>query len=79
MLKSNGLRTVATFYTTADAMATEKACKQNALPGRLIPVPRALTSDCGIAFSTAAENRTRLAQLLEDEKIEFSGITDLVL
>ena len=33
---------VITFHTTAAAMAMEKLCHEQGLPGRLIPVPRAL-------------------------------------
>ena len=40
---------IITFHTTAGAIAMEKYCKKNELPGRLIPVPRCLTSDCGMA------------------------------
>ena len=38
---------VVTFYTTSAAMAAEKACLAAAVPGRIIPVPRQITSDCG--------------------------------
>ena len=37
---------VITFHTTAAAMAMEKLCHEQGLPGRLIPVPRELTADC---------------------------------
>ena len=42
---------VVTFFTTAEAMATEKACKEAKLEGKLISAPRELTADCGISFS----------------------------
>ena len=41
-------------------MAMEKFCQQQGLPGRLIPAPRAITSDCGIAWSAPAEARPAL-------------------
>ena len=41
---------VITFHTTAAAMAMEKLCHEQGLPGRLIPVPRELTADCGMAW-----------------------------
>ena len=40
---------VVTFHTTAAAMAMEALCKEQSLPGRLIPTPRELTADCGMA------------------------------
>ena len=39
-----------TFYTTAEAMATESVCRENNLSGKLVPVPRVLSAGCGIAW-----------------------------
>ena len=39
-----------TFYTTAGVMALERACTQAGLPGRIVPVPRSITADCGMAW-----------------------------
>ncbi len=41
---------VLTFHTTAAAMELEVVCKQNGIPGRLVPVPRRLSAGCGIAW-----------------------------
>ena len=35
------------FDATTQAMATDKFCTKNGLPGRLIPVPREITAGCG--------------------------------
>ena len=43
-------RVVFTFHTTTDAMAMESLCKTRGLAGRLIPVPGAITADCGLAW-----------------------------
>ena len=59
-------RLIVTFHTTADAMKTEKLCRAAALPGKLVPVPRALTSDCGIAWATKPELRAQLEAVLRD-------------
>ena len=32
-------------------MAAEKACLAAAVPGRIIPVPRQITSDCGLGLA----------------------------
>ena len=44
-----------TFHTTAAAMATEKLCQERNIPGRLIPAPRSITADCGIAWAAPPE------------------------
>lgn len=79
MIRREGLRLVLTFYTTADAIATERLCKEKQIPGRLIPVPRELTSDCGMAWSTAPEERSLLEEALKKEKIEVAAWTELML
>ena len=38
---------IVTFRTTTGAMAMEQRCRASGLPGRLIPVPRAITAGCG--------------------------------
>ena len=43
-MRKKELKLVVTFHTTADAMAMEKACKENNTPGRIIPVPRAISA-----------------------------------
>ena len=42
-------RVVFSFHTTTDAMAMESLCITRHLPGRMIPVPGAITADCGLA------------------------------
>lgn len=49
-MRKKELRLVVTFHTTADAMAMEKACKEHEVNGRLIPVPRAISAGCGLAW-----------------------------
>ena len=54
---------VVTFYTTSAAMAAEKACLAAAVPGRIIPVPRQITSDCGLGWRTPPETRPQVEAL----------------
>ena len=72
-------RLIITFHTTAEAMATERLCRRDGLDGKLISVPRALTSDCGLAWSAPPETRQKLQALLDAENVEFDGIHELLL
>ena len=58
---------VVTFHTTTQAMAAEKFCQQNGLPGRIIPVPREITAGCGLSWKAAPEDREQLAASLEQD------------
>ncbi len=46
---------VLTFSTTTSAMAMEKWCRKERIPGRLIPVPREITAGCGLAWRMTVE------------------------
>lgn len=61
---------VVTFHTTADAMAMEKACREQDVPGRLIPVPREISAGCGLAWCAPPQERERLLALMERQGIE---------
>ena len=72
-------RLVVAFHTTADAMAAERLCHQRGLEGRLISVPRCITSDCGIAWSAPPELRQTLESSLDAAGIEAAGFYQLML
>lgn len=50
---------IITFHTTSAAMAMEKYCGENHINGRLIPVPRQLSADCGLAWRWNRQNMNR--------------------
>lgn len=64
---------ILTFHTTAGAIAAEKLCITHGIPGRLIPVPRSITSDCGMAWRTGLENREWLEKVAADNNLEVAG------
>ena len=51
---------IVTFASTTQAMAVEKHCHANGLPGRIIPVPRAITAGCGLAWKAAPSDEIAL-------------------
>ena len=40
---------VISFHTTADAITFEKKAGETGFPGRLIPLPRAISAGCGMS------------------------------
>ena len=62
-----------TFHTTAGAMAMEKHCKAENLPGRLIPVPRSITADCGLCWMAPLEERLRLEAVVTARGLDAAG------
>ena len=51
---------IITFATTTQAMAVEKYCMENGLPGRIIPVPREITAGCGLSWKANPEDQAQL-------------------
>lgn len=70
---------VVTFHTTAAAIGMEKLCTAQGLAGRLIPVPRALTADCGMAWRAEPDDRAALEALAAAEGLEAEGFYELEL
>lgn len=78
-MRPKTLKLVITFHTTAAAMAMEKFCKKEHIPGRLIPVPRELTADCGMAWCAPVEAAARLRALAADRSLEYEGWQELLV
>ena len=69
-MRKKELKLIVTFHTTADAMAMEKACKDSGAPGRLIPVPRAISAGCGLSWCAALEDREEIRFVMKAAGIE---------
>lgn len=69
----SGLRLILTFPTTTEAILMERTCRRQALPGRLIPVPRSISASCGMAWCAPPEARPLLEQAVEAESINAEG------
>ena len=72
-------RLVVTFHTTSGAIAAEQLCRRLGLEGKLISVPRRITSDCGMAWSAPPELRETLESRLREAGIETAGFYELPL
>ena len=73
-MRKKELKLVVTFHTTADAMAMEKACKENNVPGRIIPVPRAISAGCGLSWCADLSDREEIVSMMKKAGIEEEEI-----
>ena len=78
-MREKKLWLVITFHTTAAAIAMERLCRDKGLPGRLIPVPRELTADCGMAWRAGVEDKPALEAMVEQEKLEAAGFYEVMI
>ena len=63
---------IITFSTTTQAMAMEKFCQQQNLPGRLIPVPREITAGCGLSWKARPEEKDLLISALTEAGMKWA-------
>lgn len=78
-MRKSSLRCVAYFHTTSGAMAAERLCRREGLEGKLISVPRSLTSDCGLAWSAPPELCPLLEERFREAGIEAAGFHTLMV
>jgi len=68
---------VVIFYSTSAAIRAESLAKRNKLMVKLIPVPRNLSSDCGICLQFNNEDKQRIKEILVERKIEYDDIYEI--
>ena len=78
-MRKKELRLVVTFHTTADAMAMEKACKEYQVPGRIIPVPRAISAGCGLSWCASLEDREQITDMVRKARIEEEAMHECMV
>ena len=65
---------VVLFYTTSAAMRAEKVLMKDKIAVKLIPTPRELSSDCGIALRFDWDQVDNVEALLDAAGVEIAGI-----
>lgn len=72
---------IATFYTHAAALLTNRALQKKAIPSKLAPVPRVLSSSCGTCVMYTAED-PNLSEMDQDVEAVYettdSGYRELL-
>jgi hypothetical protein len=65
---------VVLFYSTAHALRAEKVLKQAGVQIKLIPTPRQLSSDCGVALRFDRAEGARVDATLQQNHVPINGI-----
>lgn len=76
-MRKKELRAIVTFKHTTSAMALEKLCKEKAMDGRIIPVPRCITAGCGLSWCAPLQTKEALIHVMEKHHIDYDQIYDL--
>ena len=63
---------IATFDTTHMALFFEKSCRSIGLKVKIVPVPREISSSCGLACSYLCEYEEKIRSIAAEKAIEVS-------
>lgn len=69
MTRATSSEMVLIFRGTHQVLSAEKQLKRAGIPFRLIPVPRRLTSDCGLAIRVPVSEKKRARQILSAARV----------
>lgn len=62
------------FQSTSHALRLERLAIDSGIKGKLIPVPRKISSDCGVCYRFTEEEMDKIKKLLSDSNIEYEDI-----
>ena len=68
---------VVLFHSTAHALRAEKVLEQSGMQIKLIPTPRQISSDCGMALRFERAEEERVAAVLAESQVPTNGIHPL--
>ena len=71
------MRILITFHTTFQVLMLEKHAKERGLAGRISPVPRKYSANCGLSWIGPLETREALEKLISENAIEIDKIYEL--
>ncbi|MEG0322863.1 MAG: DUF3343 domain-containing protein [Raoultibacter sp.] len=70
---------IITFSTTYDALAFQAACREGAIEGRLISIPREISAGCGYAWKTSVRDRASIERLIGEKTLGVESMHELEL
>jgi hypothetical protein len=71
-----GTHSIILFKSVSHAMHAEKLLKAAGVAIKLIPIPRHLSSDCGVCLRIDTGSRTAVEQALAN-KVDFDRIVEI--
>jgi len=67
---------VVLFHSTSGALMAEKLLKKEGIEYKIIPVPRHLSSDCGVCIRFSSQDESLVRKILAD-KVEVQSFCTL--
>lgn len=70
---------VITYHTTTEAIGMEKACKEENMPGRLIPVPQQVSAGCGLAWVIETVYTKEITAFMERHALGWEAMGEYLI
>ena len=64
-------------YSTSHAMRIEKLLAERGIACKMIPVPRQISSDCGVCIRVARDDKEAALAVVASSGIEIQGIAEV--
>jgi len=61
-------------YSTSHALRVEKVLTESGITCKMIPVPRHISSDCGVCVRIASADQEAVLVALEAARVDIEGI-----
>lgn len=65
---------VVSFFASEHAMRSERLLERAGLPVRLVPGPREVSPNCGVAVAFKWEDEPEVERVLTENKVRFEAI-----
>ena len=65
---------VVSFFASEHAMRAERVLERAELPARLVPRPREVSPNCGVAVAFRWEDEAKVEEALQSKKIRYEAI-----
>ncbi len=73
---TQGTFRVLIFESVSSVLVAEKILKDAGIPNKIIPVPRYLSSDCGVCIRVDAGNLSQINEILQG-KVKVLSVREL--
>ena len=70
---------VITFRTTGEAIPMQTQCQKVGIPGRLIPVPRQISSGCGLSWAMPTDWDGNIGQWMEARGLHWDKFGEYLI
>jgi bacterioferritin-associated ferredoxin len=64
-------------YSTSHAMRIEALLQQKGITCKMIPVPRQISSDCGVCVRVLRSDVIEARQVIKEAQVEIEGVYEI--